>query len=75
MVLIRCAGNVLPNISDRIFGHIPKEHVCIRPSELLVANGVGGQAPAGTAETCCAPHAMWGKRRKKSNDWPASLEL
>jgi hypothetical protein len=27
---------------------------------LLVAYGVGGQAPAGTSETCCDPHVMSG---------------
>jgi hypothetical protein len=65
MVLIRVAGNVLPSISDHIFGHFLEGHVCIGPSELLVANGVGGQAPAGTAETCCAPrvHGVTASRR------------
>jgi hypothetical protein len=39
MVLIRVAGNMFPNISDRIFEHFLEEHVCIGPLELLVANG------------------------------------
>jgi hypothetical protein len=75
MVLIRVAGNMLPSISDRIFGHFLEEHVCIGPLELLVANGAGGQAPAGTAETCCDPHVMSGQRHGKTEVRPASLEL
>jgi hypothetical protein len=51
----------------------------IGPLESLVANGVGGQAPAGTAVTCCDPlgvaHVMSGQRHEKTEVRPASLKL
>jgi hypothetical protein len=74
MVLIRVAGNMVPSIRACIFWHFLEERVCIGPPELLVANDVGGQAPAGATETCCDPHVMWGERHLKSKVRPARLE-
>jgi hypothetical protein len=72
MVLIRCAGNVLPSISDRIFGHILEENVCIGTSELLVLEARHQQVLLKPAVSSGVKNQTFGQPAWNYNAWSHS---